>query len=195
MTEETINSLHHEVVHLSALVNDLYELSMSDQGALIYEKKRIDLRETFEQSCDMTQHLLDKHKLKLTVDIHSSTSNNQIPVIGDVNRLLQLFDNLFQNTYRYTNDEGELVIKLSCRNGKAVIEWYDSEPGVTDENLDRLFDRLYRVDGSRSRSHGGSGLGLAICKNIIEAHDGTIKAEHSELGGLKLIIELPCLDA
>ena len=195
MTEETINSLHHEVVHLSALVNDLHELSMSDQGALIYEKQRIDLFEAFEQSCDMNKHLLDKHKLRLTVDVHSSVGNNEIPVLGDENRLLQLFDNLFQNTCRYTNDGGELVVNISCRNGKAVIEWYDSEPGVTDENLDRLFDRLYRVDGSRSRSHGGSGLGLAICKNIIEAHDGTIKAEHSELGGLKLIIQLPCLSA
>lgn len=195
MTEETINSLHHEVVHLSALVNDLHELSMSDQGALIYEKKRIDLAETFEQSCDMNRHLLDKHRIKLTVAVQASSASNVIPVIGDENRLLQLFDNLFQNTCRYTNDGGELVINLSCRNGQATIEWYDSEPGVTDDNLGRLFDRLYRVDGSRSRSHGGSGLGLAICKNIVEAHEGTIRAEHSELGGLKLIIQIPCLNA
>ena len=79
--------------------------------------------------------------------------------------------------------------------GKKVrIEWYDSKPGVTDDNLEHLFDRLYRVDSSRNRKEGGSGLGLAICRNIVEAHEGSIRADHSELGGLKLIIELPCLE-
>ena len=150
--------------------------------------------ETFEQSCDMNQHLLDKHRIKLTKNIRTTSPNNNIPVLGDENRLLQLFDNLFQNTCRYTDDGGELAINITCTNGRVTIEWFDSKPGVSDDNLTRLFDRLYRVDGSRSRTHGGSGLGLAICKNIVEAHDGTIRAEHSQLGGLKLVIELPCLN-
>lgn len=194
MTPDTINSLHHEVVHLNALVNDLHELSMSDQGALIYEKNRINLYEVFEMSCDMNRHLLDKHQIKLTLNIRTVSPDNVIPVVGDENRLLQLFDNLFQNTCRYTEPGGELVINITYMGGSSVsIEWYDSKPGVTDDNLERLFDRLYRVDGSRNRKQGGSGLGLAICKNIVEAHEGTIAAAHSSLGGLKLVIELPCI--
>ena len=193
MTADTINSLHHEVVHLNALVNDLHELSMSDQGALIYEKKTVNLYEIFEQSCDMNRHLLDKHKIKFRENVRTYSSTKDIPMIGDENRLLQLFDNLFQNTCRYTEDGGELIINITRKDGTVTIEWFDSKPGVSDENLCHLFDRLYRVDGSRNRSHGGSGLGLAICKNIVEAHEGTIQAEHSELGGLKLVITFPCL--
>ena len=190
---ETINSLHHEVVHLNALVNDLHELSMSDQGALIYQKTKIDLNEVFEMSASINQHLLDRHKIKQTVSFNGFLDGDDIPIIGDENRLLQLFDNLYQNTCRYTNDGGELVIGFTYKLRKVLIEWYDSEPGVSDENLSLLFDRLYRVDGSRNRTQGGSGLGLAICKNIVEAHEGTITASHSSLGGLKLSIELPCL--
>ena len=194
MNPETINSLHHEVVHLNALVNDLHELSMSDQGALIYEKEKINLGEIFERSRAMNRQLLDKHQIKLTQGIRARSADKQITVIGDENRLIQLFDNLFQNSCRYTDDGGELVISISQKRKSVSIEWYDSKPGVTDEDLHHLFDRLYRVDSSRNRKQGGSGLGLAICKNIIEAHEGTIDAEHSSLGGLKLVIQLPCLD-
>lgn len=195
MNPESINSLHHEVVHLNALVNDLHELSMSDQGALIYEREKINLSDVFEMSRDMNRNLLDKHQIKLTQGIRSNSADETISVTGDENRLLQLFDNLFQNSCRYTDDGGELVITISEKGKNIEIEWYDSKPGVTDEDLLHLFDRLYRVDSSRNRKQGGSGLGLAICKNIVEAHGGSISAEHSSLGGLKLLIELPCFDA
>ena len=191
MTPETINSLHNEVVHLNALVSDLHDLSMSDQGALIYEKVPIDLQSVFEMSRDMSQHLLDKHNIKFSISFKSRSGDDGIQILGDENRLLQLFDNLFQNTCRYTDDGGELAINFKQNNSNVVIEWYDSKPGVTDEDLSHLFDRLYRVDVSRNRKKGGSGLGLAICKNIIEAHEGTVRAEHSNLGGLKLIIQIP----
>jgi two-component system sensor histidine kinase BaeS len=67
----------------------------------------------------------------------------------------------------------------------------DSSPTVGNEQLPKLFDRLYRTDKSRNRSKGGSGLGLAICKNIVEAHQGTIEAEAARLGGLQITIFLP----
>jgi two-component system sensor histidine kinase BaeS len=67
----------------------------------------------------------------------------------------------------------------------------DSGPGVSDDQLARLFDRFYRVEGSRSRTTGGSGLGLSICRNIVEAHGGSIEAGHSPLGGLSIRVELP----
>jgi len=191
MTEDTINSLHHEVVHLNALVNDLHELSMSDQGALIYEKENMDLVAAFEICKDMNKHLLEKHGITLSLKIEAFSRHNTIMLSGDENRLLQLFDNLFQNTCRYTDVGGELHINIRERDRHVIIDWFDSKPGVTDEDLSHLFDRLYRVDDSRNRKEGGSGLGLAICKNIIEAHEGSIRAEHSTLGGLKLVIQLP----
>jgi two-component system sensor histidine kinase BaeS len=111
----------------------------------------------------------------------------------DAHRMGQLFDNLLQNTLRYTDaspeNKGVLDIKVS-RIGQGVqVIWQDSSPGVGSEQLSHLFDRLYRTDSARNRKTGGSGLGLAICQNIIMAHNGEVLAEQSTLGGLKLTIE------
>jgi len=74
-----------------------------------------------------------------------------------------------------------------------MIDWSDSSPGVDDEQLDKLFDPLFRADESRHRDTGGSGLGLAIAKQIVEAHQGTIDAQHAAIGGLRIKINLPLL--
>ncbi len=112
-------------------------------------------------------------------------------MFADRERLNQLFANLFENSLRYTDREGRLIIGLT-RSGKNIsIEFQDSAPGVREEELPRLFDRLYRVEASRSRTSGGAGLGLAICKNIVEAHGGEISAHSSPLGGLLVRITFP----
>ncbi len=117
------------MVHLNALVNDLHELSMSDQGALIYEKDNIDLVATFEVSNDMNKHLLKKHDITLSLNINTFSPGNTVMISGDENRLLQLFDNLFQNTCRYTNKGGKLNINIREKVKHVVIDWFDSEPG------------------------------------------------------------------
>ncbi len=187
----SLNSWHHEVVHLNTLVNDLHELSMSDNGALVYEKEKIDIQFLLEHTLELHQSLIAQNKIKVSTFISAQKNNKKINIFGDPKRLKQLFDNLLQNTCRYTDEDGELKISLKEYSDKVVIEWVDSEPGVSDTDLQELFDRLYRVDSSRNREEGGSGLGLAICKNIVNAHEGDIIAKHSEIGGLKLIIEFP----
>ena len=112
-------------------------------------------------------------------------------MFADRERLHQLFANLLENSLKYTDAGGKLIIRLSCHDGQAAIDFEDSAPGVPEEELDRLFERLYRVEGSRSRTSGGAGLGLAICKNIVEAHDGTISAHQSPFGGLLIRITFP----
>jgi two-component system sensor histidine kinase BaeS len=112
-------------------------------------------------------------------------------VRGDDKRLRQLVANLLENSLRYTHAGGRIRATVMPIDGKARLTWEDSPPGVPDAALPRLFERLYRVDGSRSREAGGSGLGLAICESIAAAHGGTIRARHSELGGLAVELELP----
>ena len=103
----------------------------------------------------------------------------------------QLFSNILDNSLKYTDADGILNVHLDYPSGQIVIEFEDSAPGVWEDELNRLFDRLYRVEGSRSRISGGAGLGLAICKNIVEAHAGSISAHPSALGGLLIRISLP----
>ncbi len=192
LNSDTLESLHSEVVHLNALVDDLHELSMTDMGALVYEKHQVDLLDIIGQSFDLHSTLAKKHNLRLNLTVDSNGTGREMKMLGDPNRLQQLFDNLLQNSLRYTDPGGELRVHLRENgNNSIVVEWFDSGPGVSDEHLGKLFDRLYRVDGSRNRGKGGSGLGLAICHNIVQAHEGTIEASHSPLGGLRLTIHFP----
>ena len=109
---------------------------------------------------------------------------------GDPDRLSQLFNNLLENSLRYTDSGGTLRIHASNDNGHCVIVWEDSAPGVDEEQLSHIFDRFYRAERSRNRASGGSGLGLAICKNIVEAHGGELYAKPSPLGGVQMTVVL-----
>ncbi len=104
---------------------------------------------------------------------------------------MQLFNNLLENSLRYTDSGGGLQISASQSGQMLILDFADSAPGVTDEQLERLVERFYRTEGSRNRASGGSGLGLAICLNIVAAHGGTLRAGHSPLGGVSIKVELP----
>lgn len=186
-TPDSMRSLHGEVMQLSRLVDDLYQLSLHDIGGLSYRKEDIDLKEELSDALDLFRQELAQKRIDLTEEI----APGPFPIFGDPERLHQLFDNLLENTLKYTDPGGKLTVRLMRRGALATVHLEDSAPGVPEEDLERLFDRLYRVESSRNRTLGGAGLGLALCKNIVEAHEGTITAHHSQLGGVLIQIELP----
>lgn len=184
----TLASLHHEVSHLQRLVSDLYDLSMSDSGALSYRQESLDLIAVLQET--LTVHSTSLDEQQLSVD---TTGLSQQPVLiqGDSQRLQQLFKNLLENSLRYTDKPGQLHISTQLKAGWVDILFEDSSPGVPEDSLPRLFERLYRVESSRNRATGGAGLGLSICRNIVDAHGGSISAAHSTLGGLEIRVHLP----
>ena len=188
VTPDTVRSLHAEILRLSRLVEDLYQLSLSDIGALTYRKENLDVVEVLEDSVESYRAEFARKGIVLTADIPGA---GEAVVFADRERLTQLFANLFENSLRYTDAGGTLAVGLSLGEGHVVIELQDSAPGVAEKELGRLFERLYRVEGSRSRTTGGAGLGLAICKNIVEAHEGNISAHQSPLGGVLIRITFP----
>lgn len=184
---ESIGSLQAEVSRLNRLVEDLYQLALSDVGALAYRKADVNLRDLLREAVERARpKLVDR-----SLTVSEFLPKNAVFVCADADRLSQLFDNILENSQRYTDQDGSLEITLAPRKGWVTVDFKDSVPGVTEEDRDKLFDRLYRVEGSRSRSTGGAGLGLAICRNIVEAHGGTIEALHSPLGGVWIRIDLP----
>ena len=187
LDEEAIASLHAESVRLSCLINDLHELSLSDLGALNYHMETVDIAELLRQRLSESTSLTAKRGLSVSLQC----TDSPLMVRGDTQRLVQLVDNLLQNSLRYTDEGGELDIKLSLESDFVVLDWADSHPGVSDEQLPRLFDSLYRTDESRDRSTGGSGLGLAIVAKIVDAHEGQVTAYHSASGGLGVLVRLP----
>jgi two-component system sensor histidine kinase BaeS len=188
ITSEAIGSLHGETLRLNRLLEDLYQLSLSDIGALTYRKEDIDLAEILKDSIESYKAEFARKHIRLNTDIQKRLD---VTVFADKERLHQLFSNLLDNSLKYTDREGELSIRLAYRDDQALIDFQDSSPGVSPDELERLFDRLYRSEHSRKRTSGGAGLGLAICKNIAEAHDGTITAYPSTLGGVMITVTIP----
>jgi two-component system sensor histidine kinase BaeS len=126
------------------------------------------------------------------IALNCGGTEEAITVFGDKERLGQLFGNLLDNSLKYTDPGGALRISISRKDNRAVIDFQNSAPDVPEAELDKLFERLYRVESSRSRVSGGAGLGLSICRNIVEAHEGTIEAKTSPLGGVWIRVVLPC---
>lgn len=186
-TPEAIRSLHTEALRLHRLVDDLYQLALSDLGAMTYRKEELDPVEVLRDSIALHRAEIERKKITLTEEI---SGEQEVGVFADRQRISQLFSNLLDNTMKYTDTGGRIIVRLTYHKGQIVIETEDSAPGVPAGELDRLFERLYRVEGSRSRSSGGAGLGLAICKNIVEAHDGSISAHNSPLGGLLIRVTI-----
>jgi two-component system sensor histidine kinase BaeS len=189
-TPERIHSLHSEILSLSKLVEDLYQLSLSDAGGMNYHKEAINLTDIV---LDVQQHFVSRFADR-GINLRE-ISNPQIilPVFADKRRLQQLFSNLAENSCRYTNEGGFCEITLYRTKQTVMVTFQDSAPSVPQAALPKLFDRLFRVEKSRSRELGGAGLGLAICKNIVEAHGGIILAYQSQYGGLSIQVELPFL--
>ncbi|MFJ2974965.1 two-component system sensor histidine kinase BaeS [Kluyvera sp. NPDC087067] len=185
-TPESVTSLQAEVATLTKLVDDLHQLSMSDEGALAYQKGPVDIISLLEIAADAFRERLASRGLTLKLALADSAT-----VFGDPDRLMQLFNNLLENSLRYTDSGGQVLMRTTLSAQHIVMEFADSGPGVTDEQLARLCERFYRTEGSRNRASGGSGLGLAICANIVTAHGGRLDVGHSPFGGVSIKVELP----
>jgi len=185
-----INSLHSEVMNLGRLVDDLHTLSLSDVGAMDYQMQALDLSSLLATFLTSNESTLEQHAITCSF----IKPDPQI-LIGDAQRLEQLLTNLLQNTCRYTDAGRELHVELAAVKLEGAqyleLDWFDSSPGVPASALAQLFDPLFRVEDSRNRESGGSGLGLSIVKRIVEAHDGTVSAHNSPLGGLHIKITFP----
>jgi len=185
---DRIASLHSEVRALARLVEDLHQLALSDQGAMELRVAELDMEPLCVQMYELFQARMASGSLTLRLDINEP---GDYRIRGDQRRLMQVLTNLLENSLRYTDAGGYCDLRLSRSAGQVVVEVSDSTPGVPPEAMQRIFERLYRVDKSRSRAQGGSGLGLSICRTIIEAHGGEIIASASERGGLKVTLNLP----
>ncbi|NLD54813.1 MAG: HAMP domain-containing protein [Burkholderiaceae bacterium] len=187
LDRDSVRSLQAEVAALSKLVEDIHQLAIAEVGALSYDRVEFDVAAQLARSVDGWRERLAGHGIAVEMRLPPAP----LVVTGDPDRLAQVFGNLLENALRYAG-EGARVRATARPDGafaRVVVE--DSGPGVPDEMLEPLFDRFYRMEGSRNRATGGSGLGLAICRSIVEAHAGTLAASRSPLGGLAMTLSLP----
>ncbi|OAD22433.1 signal transduction histidine-protein kinase BaeS [Candidatus Thiomargarita nelsonii] len=187
---DALDSLHLEVQRITRIVDDLRELSLAETDSLSFKKESINPLQILRQTLKLFQTRLAQHHIQVQDNFRL---NDNIILQGDADRLSQLFSNLLENTLRYVDSPGTLKIWHERTKTQLTLNLIDSGPGVPKESIERLFDRLYRVEQSRNRAKGGSGLGLAICKSIVEMHGGEITATNVPSNGLWIKIVLPLL--
>ncbi|MFT5574454.1 MAG: two-component system sensor histidine kinase BaeS [Cryomorphaceae bacterium] len=181
-----VESLGHEVDCLRHLINDLYELSLSDIGGLRYEHQLVNIAEVLESLVLQNRARINEAGVELILHCEGSAL-----ISADLNRLEQLFTNVINNSLAYTDRPGKMLISLKIDDDSALIAFEDSAPSVDKAAMKEMFEPLYRQDSSRSRRVAGAGLGLTICRNIVQAHRGEITACKSPLGGVCIRIEFP----
>jgi two-component system sensor histidine kinase BaeS len=184
----TVTSLQAQVATLGKLVNDLYELSLSDLGALSYRKVRTDMVEILELAVDAFGDRFAEKGIRMHLQL---PAGGQAFCDADPDRMRQLLYNLLENSLRYTDAPGTLDVMLESDAAAVRLVFEDSAPGVPEHMLPQLFERFFRAEQSRSRATGGAGLGLAISRNIVHAHQGEIHAAASSRGGLRIEVVLP----
>ncbi len=183
---EVITSGLEEVERMSLMVEELLLLSKAEHGELRLNISTVLLHSLLEISFDNAMALARGRGVDITIH-----GKEEVSVQGDKMRLARVLLNLVDNAVKYTPKGGRVILSLAKKGDEAYISIRDTGIGISKEDQEKIFERFYRVDKSRSREIGGTGLGLAICKRIIEAHGGRISVD-SEIGkGSTFTVILP----
>lgn len=167
--------IHKNSKRLLTLINDIIRLSELDVSEPNLTKQEIDLYEIARTCVDMLQVNGEKHDISISLLGTSCTVN------ANREMMEELVYNLCDNAIRYNNAGGSVKVWVTKEKGHVVLSVTDTGIGIPKEDQERIFERFYRVDKSRSKSTGGTGLGLAIVKHIVEQHDAKLEIE-SKLG-------------
>jgi len=186
--EASYNALRKKINDMNYLIDDISLLAKSDTGTLNFNYSEVNIKSfVCEMESELSRFIISKG-----FDYKNEIS---IPSLVDIKidevKLKQALLNIVNNSIMYTDIPGVIKFSSFIKNTYLIIRISDSAPTVNTKQLDLIFERLFRVDSSRSRSTGGSGFGLAICKTIIESQNGFISADQSRLGGVSIEIKLP----
>lgn len=185
LDQKSMDAMRGEVERMTRMVNDLLLLAQADAGQIPMDMQAFDLDQLILEIYNEAG-LLSKGKYTLRLG-----QFDQVRVLGNPDRLKQLFLNLVTNAIKYTNEGGIITLSLVDMAEEIHISVQDNGIGIPPEDLDHIFNRFYRVDKARARAAGGTGLGLSIAKWIAECHEGDIQVR-SEVGkGTTFIVILP----
>lgn len=181
-----LNVTQTETERMIRLVNDLLQLSKMDSRSYDLNKEFVEFNKFFNRIIDRFEMSKSQH-----VHFQRLLPDAQFFVEVDTDKLTQVIDNIISNALKYSPDGGNIRFGIIVQDGFLKVMVSDDGMGIPKENVERIFDRFYRVDRARARSMGGSGLGLAIAREMIEAHGGKIWAESEEGHGTTVFFTLP----
>jgi len=188
---DSLRAIREESAGLSRMINGMLVLAKAESGDGI-PRKPVALDAVVAEAVKLGKPRA--HEKGLALDMASTSPPGEPIVFGDANLLRQLVSNLVDNAIKFT-DEGRVDVRLAAQNGHAIVEVADTGVGIESDALDRVFDRFYRTDKSRSRAVPGTGLGLAIVRSIARVHNGVVEAAPNPDGGTVFRVTLPTLGA
>lgn len=185
ITEDFLKVINSESDRMARIVSDLLKLSRMDYNQAKWNKVKLNPNSIVTSAC---------RKLRLSannknIDLMLNTKENIDDIVFDVDALEQLILNILSNAIKYTPENGKIEIDTYEENNSVVISVKDSGIGIPEKDLERIFDRFYRVDKARTRELGGTGLGLSIAKHIADEHNSLIEVESKvDIGTLVKIV-------
>ncbi len=185
--QQAAGVIYSESERMYRLVQELLSLARLEAGTADLEQVRLDLREVLQSLAAQFALRARTAGVDLTVETGES-----LPLLGDGDRLMQVFNNLLDNAFKFTPQGGRIRLQATTEPGKALVRVTDSGPGIDPAEQKRIFERFYQVD--KARSGGGDrgvGLGLAIAAEIVRAHGGEISVESAPDGGSTFTVRLP----
>ncbi|WP_370949821.1 sensor histidine kinase [Amycolatopsis sp. cg5] len=185
LDDELAASLLEEAMHLQHIVDDLFDLSQADAGALRLHPEPLDVSDLLSQV--RAAHSARAAKAGVTL----ATEAEDVELTADPVRLRQVLDNLVSNAVRHTPAGGSVTVTARADGDEVAFEIADTGSGISAEDLPSVFDRFWRADKARTRQSGGSGLGLAIVRKLAEAHGGTVTAAGAPGQGAVFTLRLP----
>ena len=183
-----LSLMHKESIRMEHLIKDLLMLSKIEQQEHIKPSSKINLQEVLDYVQKFYQEQLKKKNITVQVNL----DQNNLNIVGDKDKLIEVFANLISNSIKYSDPHKNIYINSTQKSGDRVeIKIKDEGIGIPQELLPRISERFFRVDSEKTRKVNGTGLGLAIVKHIIKQHRGEFVIQSSEGMGTEIKISLP----
>lgn len=183
--QEFLRIIEDESNRLEELIDNLLDMSQVEAGGLRIAREPVQLRRPVREAVEQAQRRTEAHWF--VVDMPAELPR----VWADPRRIRQVLNNLLENAVKYSPQGGQIMVACEVRGDVVMVSVADQGQGIPPEDMERVFDRFFQVDGASTRKTGGSGLGLAIAKAIVEAHHGTIWAEAAPGQGSVFRFTLP----
>jgi signal transduction histidine kinase/DNA-binding response OmpR family regulator/ligand-binding sensor domain-containing protein len=186
-TKQNVGLIRRNAVRLLGLVNQLLDLSKLEAGRMKLETREENIIPLLKGLVLSFTSLAERKKITLKLN----SSEEIINVYLDRDKIEKIINNLLSNAFKFTPDGGTIQVTVEKLTNEVTIKISDSGMGIPKENLDKIFDRFYQVNGSQTREQEGTGIGLALTKELVELHKGKIEVESEEGKGTTFIVRIP----
>jgi signal transduction histidine kinase/ligand-binding sensor domain-containing protein/DNA-binding NarL/FixJ family response regulator len=186
-TQKQVSLIKKNALRLLSLINQLLDISKSDEGKLQLQVSRGNLVHFVKGIVMVFESFAEEKDIQLSV----RSEKEEMEIYFDREKLEKILSNLVSNACKFTSRRGKVTVTITDAGNSAVISVKDTGIGISEKEITKLFDRFYQADSSHTREFGGTGIGLALTKELVELHKGTISASSKEGEWTEFLVKIP----